>query len=285
MSWVKIPSALHIPDGPSVGSNIFLGTGIDSGKYAFKVNGRYIISEQFTYSLEVGGTIFSPGQATVNGNAYWYAGSSYIYYSLVWESYIKYSSLGTEPLEYRDYDDEWRGSSFWSGYIPSLGGSSTFIPRGSNRGDDNKITVTQSWPRWESDTLCGIYEPVDGKSGNIGLGLPCWTDKEEEDGSDEDEGAEEQYGKQYIRSLYADISGHYSYGEIHYEQGQWIIGTIGSPDGWWVGSEPSLTDKVTFRYMNSSGKSSGEKKHISFSSYVLGDESTQIFLQDVQIWR
>ena len=273
MSFILLPSQLRTPSIPNMSfyGNIYRGYGTDNGRYAFHTNHGYIISGKMTYSLKAGSAIYNPVFSNVNDFIYWSNGSDYIYYSRNY-GWIKCDSFpGFEPDEYYDYDEnKYKGDSFWSGSLPRPGKSAVFQGRGSNRTSEASVTVMTYWKRWQSNNLLGEYSPQDDASGTLFFGSPSWKDSD---------------NVEYVRSA-NKIDGKYTYGEINYSNGKWIIGMLNDPAGWWEGSEPSKSGSVTFSFtVPEDSEIQGLDKTISFKGYVLGDERIAAYLSEVAIWR
>lgn len=269
--------------GLSLPSNIWLGQGPDQGLYVYGTNnstiGIYVMTRgDWTYRLKVDSTVYLPVFNDINGYIYWKAtsGSNYFYYTKRFGWVLHNQFPGYEPVEI--YDSETRkysGDAFHSGSPPTMrdDASSNLQPRGTNRNDGgaNK-TITFYFPRWKStkNTLFGEYEPVIDVTETKFIGLPRWLDN---------------YSRQYVRS-YEKISGYYTYGEVRYFGGKWVIGTPGNPAGWWEGAEPSKTSAVTFRFCKPEDSLiTGSNRVLSLYDYVAGDNNENGYFGEAAIWR
>lgn len=274
MSFILNPSRLCIPAVPGLfysNDKTYRGYGADNGKFAFQTSLGYIIAEKLAFSLKVGGSEYAPVFSDVNGYIYWSNGSDYIYYSVNY-GWVKCSRFpGYEPDEYYDSDEKkYKGDGFWSGSFPSASGNETFHPRGSNRNSGSNVTVSWYWKRWQSSKLFGEYNPQGDASGKLYFGSPRWKDGD---------------GVYYVRSINKE-NGKYTYGGIAYNGSKWIIGAVNDPSGWWEGSEPSKSGSTTFRFTVPAGSEiTGKNKVVSFYDYVLGEETTVVYLTEVAIWR
>lgn len=274
MSFIAIPSRLCTPSVPNLSyynDGAYCGSGADAGKYAFHTSLGYIIAANFACNLKIDGTIYTPVFNNVNGYIYWSIGSNYIYRSVNFGWFFFGQFPGYEPEEYYDSEEsKYKGDSFWAGSIPTIGSSSTFSPRGSNRTGGSSKTVQAVWDRWQSNTRFGEYNPQECASGKLYLGLPRWVDGN---------------GEYYVRSV-SKIDGKYTYGSIVYNNGKWIIGTINDESGWWEGSEPSKSGSTLFQFKVPEGSTIiGQNKTITFHDYVIGDERIEIYLSEVAVWR
>jgi len=280
MSFQYAPSQFRLPEVPNwtPPNGIWCGLGVDAGYYAFYNSswGGYVMTKgQFSYSLKIGAAVLKPVYASINGYCYW-EGSGYVYYSRVWRSFVWASEFpGYEPVEDREWDEgkeEWKfsGDSFY--VLESLpyseDRSATAVGRGRNYGKDD-VEVAAVWSRWTCGREFGKYEPKGDASGFRYLGLPRFRGN----------------GEYYVRS-FARENGHYRYGAIHYAEGKWVIGEIGSDSGWHEGNEPSKDGSVTFRFtVNEGSEAQGRDITVEHLDYVKGDESAGALLGEVAIWR
>jgi len=218
-----------------------------------------------------------PGPIEKNGYVWFGEDSAYKVYRSMSFGWVITTGIypGREPVEVLDYDTmEWKGTSFWTGIFPSPthGASTEFQPRGSAKGNGSAPNLKlQFWfPHWEkTGGVAGVYTPV-GESGNITLGLPVWIDAA---------------GTEYAQSL-NPVNGNYTYGGIRYADGKWVIGTVGSPSGWWEGSEPSINSSTVFIFtVPEDSEAAGSNKMITFSGYVIGDNTKEGHIGDWAICR
>lgn len=101
------------------------------------------------------------------------------------------------------------------------------------------------------------------------MGCPRWKDSS---------------GNTYIRSL-EKVLGRWNYGAIHYENGKWLIGSVGAVNGWYEGSEPSLTSSVIFRFCKPEGSEvMGSDRTVTFVDRVEGGNTAEALLGEVAIW-
>ncbi len=290
MSYIKSQTALmhpNIPGDSSIEKTVWVGIGGryigDGGKIAFYDTRlkKYLITElKFVYDLEIDGDTYEAKFSDVNGYIYWEYSGRYFYYSATHEAWVLCGKFpGYEPVETetKNKNEEtgneetvYGGDEFYSGSF--LGTNASLSPRGknkkSNASENTNLDVTVVFPRWESNTEFGEYEPKDGASGTRILGVPKWQ------GND---------GKDYIRSADKDGS-YYRYGSIHYENGKWIIGMIDSPSGWWEGNEPKPKSGETFTFKKPEGSDiKGENISLSWVGYVHGEETETGYVGQVAI--
>lgn len=279
MSFQYVPSLLRLPKIPNYTppNGFWCGLGEDKGFYAFYMSNwsRYIMTDtEFCYSLEVDGSVLTPVFSSVNGYIFW-RGNGYVYYSRDWGWVWCGVFPGYEPIEESEYDSEkeervYSGDSFYTiGQLPYEEGKEKEMTGRGSAHDKDKKTIKVVWKRWESNTEFGKYEGKGGVSGEKYLGLPRFSGN----------------GTYYIRS-FAKEKGYYKYGAIHFADGKWVIGEIGSSGGWYEGSEPSIDKSVTFKFsVNKDSEAMGEDITISLRDYVKGDETAPVFLGEAAIWR
>lgn len=283
MSFVLTPTELWYPQisGMKIGKDLWVGKGGDEYLYAYDVSSKQLTAHVITesligYELKSSGYTYRLQMKEINGYAYWYAfGGGNIYYVTNIGWVITSLRAGVVPVE--NYDSEtgkYTGDKFWSSqYLPEISDGSTvqFVPRGSIRDTGSERTVEFSMPRWRCNTKFGIYTPANSEvSGNKILGVPRFVD---------------QIGNEYIRSS-QKTSGFYTYGEIHQESGKWVIGEIGSDDGWYEGSEPNVENPISFLFCkNPESEINKQNLLITFDEYVQGSDRTGAFLGEFAIWR
>lgn len=283
MAWEKVPGDFRIPDCPCCDypQGIWRGYGNDEGLYQFETDwnwGGWIMvkKENFVPTLLVDGSEMTPVYDDVNGYIYWQGSPGYIYYSREYGWILCSQFPGYEPLENYEFTEEgvkWTGDSFYSAwdlpYYPN--DEEELFPRGSNydKGESKKLTI--KWPRWVKDSgRFGPYTGTDGRTGTKYFGLPRFRGD----------------GEFFVRSLNHDRYYCYTYGRIHYENGKWVIGTIGSTSGWHEGSEPKKEGSVTFVFMKPEGsEAEGHDITVSLYDYVEGEESSVGYVGEVSIWR
>jgi len=282
MSFQYVPGLIRIPKVPNFTPppGVWRGLDSDQGYFAFQGGGsgwgNYVMvqGENFAPNLTVDGSVYKPVYTDINGYIYW-RGSGYIYYSLDW-GWVQCNMFpGYEPVETSEYDSEkgetvYGGDSFYViGSIPSSEGkSSRMTPRGSFRNKEIK-NVSTAWERWAGNTEFGEYEGKGGASGKKILGLPKFRGN----------------GETFIRSVNKE-RGYFTYGRIHNASGKWVIGEIGSANGWHEGSEPKAGGSVTFQFCKPEGSEiKGSNISVSFDSYVMGEETDTGYLGEVAVWR
>lgn len=284
MSFCYNPTYFRLPRYSNVSNSsingFWSGKGTDNGYLVYLWNNRYVMTTgAFGNQLKVGTTIYTASNFEVNGYVFYSSGSTYLYYSLKYSTWILHNKFpGYEPQEvYNSETQMWTGDAFHSGNIPSAsdGATSTLTPRGTNRnGGGSAQTVTYYFPRWEKATstsvATGEYTPKETNTGNKFFGLPRWRDNR---------------GNYYIRSL-VKSDGYYTYGTIRNVSGQWLIGDVGSTSGWHEGSEPSKSGSVSFTFKrNADSNVTGYDLTLTMYDYVLGEERSANYLGEVAIWR
>lgn len=279
MSFIRADINLRTPTIPGMNIEplVYFGNGADKGFIVFSPGnsdfGQVIMTEGvWAYSLKVGGSEFQPVFDDINGYIYWKNGSSYVYYSRSY-GWVKCNNFpGYDPVELYDSETrEYTGDSFYAGYLPSVavGETSSLYPRGSERDSGSSIEIEIVFPRWVcQDGIFGEYEGEDGVSGTKLLGLPAFDCD----------------GTILVRSI-NKINGYYSYGDIHYDSGKWLIGDMNSAGGWWEGNEPKVGTSVTFKFCKpKDSEVSGSDKTVRFVEYVEGDNSQEAYYGDVAKW-
>lgn len=282
MSFQMVPSLFRIPSVPGITppDTIWRGKGADEGLYAFEAGyswgGHVIVRDgNFCPCLQIDGRKLTPVFTDINGHLYW-QGNGCVYYTKAY-GWVYMSGMfpGYEPIETYKFDEygvKWDGDAFYSGLIPSGPDNEIEMrPRGSISESGSALSVKAIWPRWAAKNgEFGEYEGKDGESGKKVKGLPQFK------------GA----GETFLRSLNKD-KGHYTYGRIHYASGKWVIGEIGSANGWHEGPEPKADGgSVTFKFTKPQGSDAqGSDIAVSFDKYVCGDERDTAYLGSVAIWR
>ena len=281
MSYQYVPGLIRLPDVPnmSLPKGVWRGTGSDDGYFAFEGSwqwGNHLIVKESNLapSLVLDGREYRPVFTDINGYIYW-EGSGYVYYSLEW-GWVHCSLFpGYEPVETREYDSEkgeyvYGGDAFYTfGSVPSSEErTERMTPRGSLRNKEVK-EIGAKWDRWVCDSEFGEYEAKGGASGTRVMGLPRFRGN----------------GEDFTRSL-EKTNFRFTYGRIHYSQGKWVIGEIGSASGWHEGSEPKVGGSVTFKFCAPEGsEAKGYPITVSFVGYVQGDETDTAYLGEVAVWR
>lgn len=290
MSWVCSQTRFKGPVKEN--TVLFVGLGDDAGFISYmpeEVNGAYeiyTISEQVSFSLYTESTTLIRENGLINEKA-WYrsaSGALQIYYTSEFGWVMISTSFfpGYVPNEYQNEYDVWQGQFFYSAStIPSTSSTSsvTFTGRGTLKNESTVPTTEVSffWPRWVKTTSTsspyGVYTAVSdsGATGTKVLGLPKWLS-----------GATE-----FIRSL-VTASWHYTYGSVHYDttHSVWIIGTYGDGAGWWEGDEPSVSSPTTFTFTVPEGSEvTGDDKTLTFSDYVLGENTMPVYMGELGAYR
>lgn len=281
MSFQYVPGLIRIPEIPNYTppSGIWRGVGNDQGLFAFRGNGSWgsyimVKAEAFAPSLFVDGSEFTPVFSDINGFIYW-RGNGYIYNSLDWGWVLCSVFPGYEPIETSEYDSDkgetvYTGDSFYeiSSIPTSEGRSVRMTPRGSLRNKEIK-TLTADWDRWVGESEFGEYKAKARATGSRILGLPRFR----------------SIGEYFTRSLNKE-SGHFTYGRIHYTGGKWVIGEVGSANGWHEGSEPKTEGTTAFKFCVPEGSNViGSDISVSFDRYVEGEETDTGYLGEVAVWR
>lgn len=279
MSFIRADINLRTPTipGMSIGSTVYFGSGDDKDLVVFDPGntsfGKAIMTQGvWAYSLKIGEIEYQPVFADVNGYIYWEYHSDYIYRSRSY-GWVKCDVFpGYEPSEIYDSDTrEYTGDYFYAGDLPtaSVGAVSSFSPRGAERERGTNISISVVFPRWVSSVgFFGEYEGKDGARDIRSMGLPAFSCD----------------GVTFVKSL-RKSNGKHTYGDIHYEYGVWVIGVLDSADGWWEGSEPEIDSSVIFKFCKpKDSEVTGKDKTVTFSGYVEGDNTQDVYYGDVAKW-
>ena len=292
MSFVYSPTRALVPRlpgfCPSINlSEMWIGQGVDQNRLVFRAGTQWRMVDLGTTtsagtgasnvlpSIVIDGNTLSPVFRDCGTYLYFQSSSAAMWFvdGFGWV-YMSGGAPGYVPSEFTDENGNPAGDSFYVVSVPSSFSESatgTVTPRGKLLGGSTK-TATLSWKRWDGPTGAtpfGTYVAAGSSSGTRVVGCPQWKDGN---------------GKTYIRSL-AKISDAWQYGEIRYEAGKWVIGAIGNSQGWYEGSEPSLTLSVTFRFCVPEGSTvTGEDLVIAFDTYVEGSNTAEVHLGEVAIW-
>ena len=292
MSFLYSPTRLLTPKTPNGypsanNSEMWVGTGNDRGFVVFRADRQWRMAKTLNGSVGGAGSATLFPAIVVDGVKLWpvYRDcGGFLYFSnnarAVWFVegigwvYMGNGSPGYVPEEYTDENGDPAGDDFYTVSFPYSYSDDTVLqlkPRGRLSGGTEK-TATFFWERWDGPTTgfpFGAYNPKGGASGTKVMGCPRWRD-----GS----------GNYYIRSL-KQVLGKWSYGAIHYENGKRLIGSVGAVNGWYEGSEPSLTSSVTFRFCKPEGSEvTGSDRTVTFVDRVEGEDTTEALLGEVAIW-
>lgn len=280
MSFEYVPSNMRFPDIPGLSPSGGLWRGIDEDDGLFAIQaesysfGRRLIVEgwNFCYRLSVNGNEYRPVFSDINGHIYW-DGYGYIYFTRTY-GWVQCGLFpGYEPLEtYGRETREYGGDSFYTFSAPPWSDDSevTMTPRGRLRNGETKV-LKAVWPRWVAKGYSefGEYEAAGGAEGVKILGLPRWRAN----------------GRDFIRS-FSKKDGHFTYGEVHYANGKWLIGDEGSAAGWHEGSEPSKEGATVFAFRKPEDSDiSGTDISLVFKDYVCGEERNEAYMGEAAIWR
>lgn len=302
MSWIAHNGNLRFPPHPAYGwtvsSSLYEEYSLDTPlqKYNYMFLNKRVISPEFGYSYVVNGSVMKPVARWMNGFCYFFGSTGYIleYIPTYGWCIIIPGTLdaGMPPFEKWVYNGTdiyhggyYIGDAFYTGTLPSLGGSSVFNARGGNRGtvqgafSGTPVTVTTKWDYWQRDSetepVCGIYKfkGVTTQDDKI-LGLPRFVDN---------------LGQTYTRSLDRlpyPVS-RYTYESIKYDTAvsKWILGTYNDSAGWLEGDEPNINNPVTFTFCKpAESEITGENKTITFDKYVLGNNTKSSYGFNVSRW-
>ena len=286
MSWITSPQNLTFLTLPLLNMNsnyLMVGQNADNNLFAYQVSGKgWIISNTVGYNYKMNGNrILKPIFQDVNGYCYWTDNYYYLYYELKFGWILINGKFpGYTPMEYQYRNDKgetfWGGDNFYTGSLPSESGSTSFSLRGAlrNNSSNKPITLEMDFNYWQKEpntsSPYGVYYPHGNVTGEKMIGLPEWIDDK----------------KRYTRSLKREDNGHYRYGDIHYDKGKWLIGSVGDTNGWWEGDEPKVNQSTVFRFMkNEDSEVIGSNKTIFFDKYVAGEEKRYIYIGEAAIWR
>ena len=285
-------SILRFPIHP--GSDIWgpMISNLATHKYCYAFGDNRVVSASFGYSYTVGDSTLLPVMKWLNGYCYFSGDSKYIWYSTTWSSWVKtVTAPGFPPAEVWEWDDEtettgaYTGEEWYSGTLPVFNSTSSFVARGSNRGDVQgefngaPIDVGTEWEYWQRETEdeshAGVYLPEGTAENDIIIGVPQFIDDTDET---------------YVRSL-EKTDGKYTYDAIYYDSvySTWIYGTYGSDGGWWEGTEPDTESAVTFNFTYNEPEEGqeppiGEDFIVEFDKYVIGDDTEKSYTFNVGRW-
>ncbi|MBQ4142789.1 MAG: hypothetical protein IJD43_04865 [Thermoguttaceae bacterium] len=196
------------------------------GKY-YKEKNKYRIylKDDFgTIYLNNSGTEYKPTFRTFNGEPVWKDSySNYLYY----DGYGRWmeGDLGTIHTLPPEEDPFLEGGEYGALSIGSLGFSE------------------KSKPYWECSSEYGEYQPMNGASGVLIFGTGSWSVIGDVESTflrslKKNEGYFTYHGTVLVDET--------SYNNIQYQAWKWVLGTFGSRDGWYVGSELSPQMEVAF---------------------------------------
>lgn len=277
-----------LPSGyPSLNlSEMWIGQGTDANMLVFRAGSQWRMVRNNVSSSEATGSAAMLPAVVVNGSKlypifrdcggylYFSNGSRTLWFveGIGWV-YMADGAPGYVPEEYTNEDGATVGDNFYvvQSFRYSDGAIITLKPRGALSGGTD-LQATFSWQRWDGPTTglpFGSYEGKEGASGTKEMGCPRWKDSS---------------GNTYIRSL-EKVLGRWNYGAIHYENGKWLIGSVGAVNGWYEGSEPSLTSSVIFRFCKPEGSEvMGSDRTVTFVDRVEGENTAEVLLGEVAIW-
>lgn len=293
MSFYKSATHLHLPIVPkhdySEAVECYFGIDADLNFFAFRAGlpsgsglvstKRYVIAESFLPSVTIDSTTLHavPG-VLVNGYALFKAtnGEKYFYYSPKHYNWVYVEGgvpVGADPLEEavtEDGETTYIGDEFYLGGFPREGSSTTLEPRGTVKTGGMAKTATYHFPRWESKTQFGEYEPKGGAQETKYLGVPRFNLSD---------------GTTVVRSV--KKGNYFTYGKIHRDDdGMWRIGEKNSVSGWWEGDEPSVSASRIFTFHTlPDSDAEGEDIAVSFDMYIEGEETHKAYIGDLAIWR
>lgn len=238
MSWAlsanNIPVVGLLQIGETSIDVLYIGFGADADSVVVDIDGQMTVIDSPTsmFSLKVGSGVLELQPTSVNGNHWWAGDGAVVYRAPGGWIYSTALGAGWPPVEWYDEEtEEWHGDAYYfSDHLPEFfGGSANFEARGSIHGDADIVVETSDPPRWESDTVLGVYEPVSGATGTRAVGNPEWRNFVE--GS-------------MIRSNSPDTLGRYKYylgGQAiqwNADASAYVRGVYGSAAGWHEMAEP-----------------------------------------------
>ena len=290
MTWIKHPTKI---DNLWSITDLWIGNGTDSGLFLYKIalggnDPRYVISSAIGYSLEVDSETLAPVMTDCGGKyafagqsrTIWFNGSQWILMTAqVFPGYVP-------SAWYNNEIDQMEGDAWWTAYsLPEPGDTVTFSAQGTASGTK---TVSAIMPRWERtanewgltpinmDTPLGTYTDPAGIQSAKTVGTPTW------EGDD---------GEWYPRSL-TKSSGKFAYGGCKYSSGRskWVIGTVGSPGGWYEGPEPSRNDATFYEFKTNTIPNTTKKLHqwlthdynSQWTAVTYDDGTATVFVPDVE---
>ena len=218
---------------------LYTGFGADAASVVVDIDGQMMVLDHpatSLFALKVGATTLDLQPTLVNGNRWWASDGAIVHvvYRAYGGGWVYSTALGAgwPPVEWYDEENEtWHGDAYYySSDLPEFfGGSANFEARGSIHGDADIVVETSDPPRWESDTVLGVYEPVSGATGTRAVGNPEWRNFVK--GS-------------MVRSNSPDTLGRYKY-YLGGQAIQWnayasayVLGVYGSAAGWHEMAEP-----------------------------------------------
>lgn len=239
MSWALSANNLQVVGLLQIGETsidvLYTGFGADAASVVVDIDGQMTVLDHpatALFALQVGVTTLDLQPTLVNGARWWAGDGAVVYYAGGGWIYSTALGAGWPPVEWYDEENEtWHGDAYYfSDDLPEFfGGAANFEARGSIHGDADIVVETSDPPRWESDTVLGVYEPVSGATGTRAVGNPEWRNFVE--GS-------------MIRSNSPDTLGRYAYrlaGRViawRGDAGAYVLGEYGSAAGWHAMAEP-----------------------------------------------
>ncbi len=143
---------------------------VHSDYYLYGYDGKYTITQSIIGpTVKISGSVATTNFYSYNSKRYYTNSSQVIWYDTD-KGWVISSALGHKIYESWDEEnEEYTGDVWYSSQSESLTGD--YYARGSLRGttqdayEGTAVTVTSSLDGWQSDSLAGVYEAVEGASG------------------------------------------------------------------------------------------------------------------------
>ena len=275
----------------------------DDGRYLYKLNEfGWVMTPTLGYTVYIGGnetTTNFPG--TKGEEAVWFAATS----QHLWQradpdgeegdmQYVitQVRGYGTEHFwlwdnaAYPALGGYWDGDPWYVRGSGTVSVSGRYYGRGSNGGSDyhnpgqgTAVDVTRTLYGMERVATTALaapsgeykefsYSEVVNGDGTV-TGTKVYGTATETLGSLT---FTDQFFNEYIRSPVLDANGKHTYGTIHYDNtaSKWIIGTIGAADGWWEGSEPSVSTARLFTFKPGSSGAAQQNRTVTYAETRAG---------------
>lgn len=288
MGYVAVPSVLHTrtlyrPHTTPGTFGVLTGVGGDTGLvvwYSHKLLSWVITRTDqeglpFDCVISLAGRTLSP-RALINESPAW-GDATYTLYKFNNGKYRlvpnDYAGAIIEPPVNTQW---WEGST-------GAPDSMMYNPKGAATGD-YQVSNINAWVYWTSPTKTGLYEPKGAATGGpVLVGTGRWTDNLN--------GVYVQNMEYSELALGVRVMG-FS-GMTTADGVNWVIGTVGSPDGWWEGPTPNPNASVTFTFkqlLDGEGEPvdpelSQPNRTVTYAGVTDDVKDTRVLLTSTPIWR